>query len=210
MREFLDVGAHDGQTLQEVISHPFDRVFAFEPMAEQYENLRRRFGDGRQRFGAPTVELLPYGLSDRGGEMLVYGSNDEMEASVFPGKIDVDPRTATLCSFVEASAFFALRLSAGDDVTVKLNCEGSEIAILDNLADTGELWKIRRLMVDFDVRKIPGMEAEDQRICARLESLGFAGLARSEEVMVGDTHQERIRNWLNGVDRDEYLARAHR
>lgn len=37
MRIFLDVGAHDGQTLAEVLKpeYRFDRVYAFEPMPAQ-------------------------------------------------------------------------------------------------------------------------------------------------------------------------------
>lgn len=189
---FLDVGAHEGQTLEEVTKprYAFDRIFAFEPMPEQFVSLRERFEDD------PSVTLLMVGLSDRAGVFPVYGDNSRMEASIYPTKLDVDESIVTNCAFVCASAFFRDVIPNDERVIVKLNCEGSEIAILDDLIDSGEVWKIENLMIDFDIRKVRGREKEEDRILSKFAAIGFDRYFLSHDVMLGETHQERIAHWL--------------
>lgn len=196
-RIFLDIGAHDGQTLAEVIKpgHGFDQVFAFEPMPAQFDHLVGKFG------GSPRVHLLNYGLADVDGWRLMYGTNVDMEASIFPEKNDlVDPGFATLCAFTSASAFFRQHIPAGETVVAKLNCEGSEAIIINDMIDSGEIWKLSHFMVDFDVRKIPGQEHTESEVLARLAAIGFTRFVLSEEVMRGETHQARIANWLSTIE----------
>lgn len=195
MRVFLDVGAHEGQTLQEVVkrAYGFDRIYAFEPMPVQFARLESRFG------GDPRVTLCNFGLADRTAVMSVYGTNDGMEASIFPTKRDLDPSVATVCEFVAASDFFLANLTILDTVVVKLNCEGAEVPILNDLIDSGQVWKVDNVMVDFDVRKITGMEGEEARILERFGKIGFDRFSLCEDVMHGPTHQERIAAWLESL-----------
>ncbi len=196
MRIFLDVGSHDGQTLEEVVRprHGFDLIHAFEPSPGQYDTLTALYGD------APRVVLHNYGLSDATGVVQLFGDNLAMEASIFAAKNDVDERRAEWVQMVEASTFFRT-LPTGATVVVKLNCEGAEVPILLNLADTGAVHRASNIMVDFDVRKIPGMEGEEQRVLARLAEVGFTRYVLCEQVMRGATHQDRIRAWLNTLPR---------
>lgn len=189
---FLDVGAHEGQTLEVALRYGFDRIYAFEPMPDQYAALVRRFGR------LADVSLCNYGLTDRTASLRVYGTNEEMEASIYAAKADVDSDVVTECEFVEASEFFADHVSGG--AVVKLNCEGSEIPILDNLLDTGEIWKVANVMIDFDVRKIPGQEQHEDLLLERFRSVGFGRYSLREDVMLGETHAERIGCWLDLVD----------
>lgn len=183
---FLDVGAHDGQTLEEVTTdrYDFERIYAFEPAPAQYARLLERFA------AVPNVTLLNCGLSDQTGPLPLYGTNDAMEASLYPAKVDVDEYVARLCHFVKASEFFT---QLPDGLTVKLNCEGAEVAILDDLIDSGQIWKIASVLIDFDVRKIPGMEHREEQTLKRLADIGFD---RYCSWPPGATHQERIRAWL--------------
>lgn len=192
---FLDIGAHEGHTLEEVTkpAWPFTRIYAFEPMPDQYETLRARFGSDER------VSLLAYGLSNKSGAATLYGSNAGLEASLYADKIDVDETIATECLFVRASAFFEMTLNREEPVFVKLNCEGAEVPILDDLIDSGEIWKATNVMIDFDIRKVPGKESEAERILARLAEIGFDRYCLCEDVMHGATHQDRIAAWLRGV-----------
>jgi FkbM family methyltransferase len=191
MRVFLDVGAHEGQTLREVLAPEwaFDRIYAFEPASTEYDYLVASFVD-------PRLTIKAYGLWDRTATLPLFGSNDDMEASMFDAKTDVDGSIAMPCWFVEASEFFRKHIADTDTVIVKLNCEGAETAIMHNLIDSGEVWKIDHVMIDFDVRKIPGMESAETDLCERLEAIGFTNYAPSEQVMLGETHQDRIASWL--------------
>ena len=196
---FLDVGAHEGHTLEEVTTskYRFDKIYAFEPMMKQYKILVDRFSSVK------NLEMFNYGLADKTGVRYIYGTNADLGASIYQQKRDLDDRTvATECRFVEASQFFKEYIDPKDIVVVKLNCEGSEIIILNNLIDTGEINKINNVMIDFDVRKVDGMEHEEPKLLHRFEEMGFKNYCLCDNVMVGRTHQDRIANWLDhcGVD----------
>lgn len=192
-RIFLDVGAHEGQTLEEVIDpvYGFSRILAFEPMPRQFSVLKSREWPA-------TVELLNFGLSDHDGVATLYGQNDGMEASIYPTKKDVDASVKTDVSLRRASTFVD-ELPDGT-IVMKLNCEGAEVPILLDLISTGMIWKLAEIMIDFDIRKVEGFEGEERTIRSKLSEIGFDRFSLCEEVMVGPTHQERIRNWLLGID----------
>jgi hypothetical protein len=110
-------------------------------------------------------------------------------------------RRSTDCHFVRASEFFKAHIPGRATVVVKLNCEGAEVPILDDLADSGEIWKITNVMIDFDTRKVAGREAEADRILAKLDALGFDRYSLCENVMTlpGASHQQHIAQWLDGL-----------
>ena len=88
MRIFLDVGTHEGQTLEEVTKPrwEFDKVVGFEPMEPQRRIAEDAF---------PSVAVMPFGLSDKTGMGTLYGDNSHMEASVFATHRDADPSITT-------------------------------------------------------------------------------------------------------------------
>ena len=188
---FLDVGGHEGQTLEEATKPrwPFDRIHCLEPMPAQFDLLRDRF---------PDVTVHPFGLAAETGPRTLYGSNAGMESSIYSAKNDVDSNVETDCFFVAASQFVRYWCPTGD-LVVKLNCEGAEIEILDDLIDSGSIWRCANVMIDFDIRKVPGEEHHEQRILSRLRGIGFDRFSLCDDVMRGDTHQDRIANWLGGV-----------
>lgn len=192
---FLDIGTHDGQTLEEVVKplYEFKVIYSFEPMPKQYQHA---FGIYSQY---KYVKLFNYGLSDKTATMNLYGSNNNMGASIYATKRDVEPEIVTPCIFVEASKFFRDNLSVDDSVIMKLNCEGSEIPILNNLIDSGEIWKIANVMIDFDIRKVEGMGHEELLLMERFNTIGFDRYVLCDTVMVGSTHQARINNWLTSI-----------
>jgi hypothetical protein len=51
-------------------------------------------------------------------------------------------------------------------------------------------------MIDFDVRKIAAMKHRQAELEARLAPYGYPRVSTSKEVMKGDTHEVRIKNWL--------------
>ena len=191
---FLDVGGHDGQTLEELVKPgwPFTAVHSFEPMPDQFATLTERFGD--------RVECHNFGLLDRTGIVDVYGDNANMGSSVYADKVDVNAETVTACQMVRASEWFADHVV---EAAVKLNCEGSEVPILLDLCDSGEIHKVAAMMIDFDVRKIPSAKGGENEAIRRLADVGFDRFVLCEDSMHGDTHQDRTRAWLAvlGIER---------
>jgi FkbM family methyltransferase len=121
-RIFLDVGGHAGQTLNEIVSgkYDFDEIYCFEPMPREYGVLIERFKNDILK---NKLKVVNYGLLDKTEERNIYGTNNDMGASIYQEKYDLDNKyMSTLCSFVEASEFFKNNISDGDLVTMKLNC----------------------------------------------------------------------------------------
>jgi FkbM family methyltransferase len=194
MTTFLDVGGHEGQTLQEVTKErwAFDHIHCFEPMPTQADQLQKDWADD------PRVTIHSHGLSDHTGAVPMYGTNEGSEASIYLNKNDVNPDVVTTVQMVSASEWISDRCP-DDTLLLKLNCEGSEVPILDDLISSGLIWRIQDVMIDWDIRKVPGEEHHEQRILADMEAIGFTRFSLCDKVMRGATHQERIANWLRGV-----------
>jgi len=189
VRVFLDVGAHEGQTLEAVVGR-FDMIYAFEPMPLQYEILVGRFGED------PNIMLCNYGLAAKTGSRYLYGNNEAMDSSFYSDKVGVDESVATLCLFQRASTWFETYIETEDDVVMKLNCEGAEVEIMNDLLDSGEIVKVGHVMIDFDVRKVPSQQASEKELMMRMAREGFDRFSLCEDVMWGRTHRDRIENWL--------------
>lgn len=183
---FVDVGAHEGQTIEEVrrYCYPFDVIHAIEPMPEQAAWLRERF-----RFD-PRVIVHQFALSHTSGWTTMFGTNDHLEASLYAAKNDVDENIRTSVRAVRATQFFGT-IDAG--CVVNMNCEGAEVVILEDLLGSGEVERIAHLMVDFDARKVVGLEEAPRTIVKGLEQTNV-----DYRLMYPDlpTHAEQIAGWL--------------
>lgn len=128
--------------------------------------------------------------------------------SIFVDKINVDPADNTMCKFVRASDWFRDHVTETDEVYVKLNCEGSEVDIIEDLLDSNEYRKITSLGVSFDVRKIPSQSHREHEIKARLQDSGHLNWVDLESVYEG-SRRDAVRKWLAiaGADR---CSLAHR
>lgn len=188
MRVFVDIGAHEGQTLEEVVKPrwAFDAIYAVEPMPGEFAKLDRFTEDTR-------VRLVKAALSDCGGWLTMYGTNAELEASMFPEKDDVDTEVTTQVVALRATDYFESVVVG--DTFVKINAEGAEVPILRDLIASGEIKRIDHLLVDFDVRKIPGWGEVAFEVIADLRE---AGVSFREGFPYGVNHQARIASWLAG------------
>lgn len=192
---FLDVGGHRGQTIEEVSKplYSFDTIHCFEPLPRNSGEITARFGQIK------GLQIHTSGLSDKDAVLTIFeGKTGDLGASTkhsgHPGEW-----IETECSFVEASRFFRENIQDGDFVLMKLNCEGAECDILNNLIDSGEISKVHNVMIDFDVRKFRGLETEEHKLLARFQAIGFSRYSLASKVMVGKTHQARIANWIRSV-----------
>jgi len=190
MRTFLDIGSHEGQTLEEVTKPTwrFDRILAVEPMPREQDVLRQRFGEDER------VRLFANALGGRTGAVTMYGTNDLLEASVFARKNDVDEQVRTRVWQVQASRFIDLHVPADGPLYVNMNCEGGEVPILRDLLASGRIWRISALLVDWDCRKVPGMEGEAAKLIDAFRTIGFTRWTSDYADL--PTHQEQIAAWL--------------
>lgn len=199
MKLFLDVGAHKGQTARAVTAsrYAFDQIICFEPATECIPYI--------ESIGDKRITINPFGLWKETRKTRLFGAGD-IGASIFKDKaIAVSTKTAEI-QLVKASDWMSKNVKADDIVFMKLNCEGSECDILDDLIDSGEIYKIYNIMVDFDVRKIPSMRKREWKTRQKLRKHKIENVCFCENVMIGESHEDRIHNWLDQVGASETLS----
>lgn len=190
MKIFVDVGAHEGQTIEEVVKpeYGFDIIYALEPMPKQFDTLERNF------LGDPRVKARNVGLGAANASVVMYGGNEQLEASIYGDKNDVDENIHTLVKMLDAEDFF--RALPEGEVFVNMNCEGAELPILTHLIDSGAIDRIDYLLVDFDIRKIARLADREADLRFGLDA---SAVSWTCEYPVAETHQEMIGAWLRGV-----------
>lgn len=200
MRIFLDIGAHEGSTLQTVLDkkYNFDKIYSFEPVKTNYKYLQRNYVDER-------LTINEFGLLNETCEHLIYCAGAE-GGSVFKNKRQKQKKkypNSELCKFVKASDWFKDNLSHDDYVFGKINCEGAEIDILNDLLDSGEYDKLDHILIYFDVRKIKGKEYLEKEMIRRLNKLGKTNYLPAGDIRKGGKDfKERREYWL-----DKYLKK---
>jgi len=170
MRIFLDIGAWKGDTAESVLSskHQFDIIYCFEPQLDLCEDIRK--------IDSPKIKVVEFGLWNKTCTVPIYMDADKRVgrqadgATVYQDKFSSGNMRSVEVNMVKASDWFKENLNADDFIVMKMNCEGAECDILDDLMDSGEFNKVKALMVDFDVRKVPSQQYREQELVERLKN----------------------------------------
>jgi FkbM family methyltransferase len=182
----LDVGAHLGETLREVTRPQwrFDRIYCFEPASACWPMLDACI-DSR-------VEICHFGLWSASTRMMLHDPG-LIGASVKPQK--AISAQVEECAFVDVASWFAAHLKNDDVVFAKFNCEGAECEILARLLDTGEIRKVRHLVVHFDLRKIQALAMHADDMERRLQC-AHVPYIDARAIMHGRSLALKTANWL--------------
>jgi FkbM family methyltransferase len=196
MRVFLDIGAHTGETLDEVLKdkYAFDRVICFEPSQTCIQALNK------YAIKDPRVEILQIGLSNEDSTKTLYNPG-ELNGSIF-SENDSEDDVKESITLVDADTWYSKNLDPSDFVVIKTNCEGSEVNIIDSFLKGNSFNYFYTLLVTFDIRDYPSMAHKELEIRKRLKASGYKNFCFSDDMMIGPTHEKRIENWLSsfGVD----------
>lgn len=196
MRIFLDIGAHSGETLNEVLKekYAFDRVICFEPSNVCMPSLKQ-YADLDSR-----VEIQQIGLSNIDGEETLYNSG-ELNGSIFQEENGISDSHESI-TLADAHSWYLKNLNPSDFVVIKTNCEGSEVNIIDSFLKGHTFKNFYSLLITFDIRDYPSQAYKEVEIRQRLKNSGYKNFCFSDDVMIGPTHEQRIANWLKtfGVD----------
>ena len=178
-RIFLDVGAHEGQTIEMMLQPRFkiDHIVGFDPSPLCHTILDRKFGANQK------VYIVKAGLWSKTCEMDLHndGSQGGSVHADYQTTCNPEPRI-THCKLIKASDWFSEYVSPDDEVFLKLNCEGSECEIILDLLDTEEYDKVKAVFVDFDVRKSPSQKHKEAELRERMKALNITNL----HVYMGD------------------------
>jgi len=150
MSILLDVGAHFGQTTVIAIDPKwgFKEIHAFEPSKMAFERLKR--------IKSEILICHNFGLFSNNTERELLNAG-EVGASVYKRNPN-SQQTKELITLLRASDWLSENLDWEKNIYLKLNCEGSEVDILQDLIDSGLISKFKAIYIDFDIRKIPGQE----------------------------------------------------
>ena len=91
-------------------------------------------------------------------------------------------------ALIRASKFVTENIKDDDFVALKMNCEGSEVLILRDLMRSGAICSIDTAYIDFDIRKIPSQQAEEQKLIADIHACGFHNYVLSHELCMVKTY----------------------
>ncbi|MFL6230127.1 MAG: hypothetical protein ACJ741_15250 [Pyrinomonadaceae bacterium] len=212
MKVFIDVGSNTGQTIGALFEPPdgfgrtfckygFDRIFCFEPVAELHPDLAAEYQD-------PRITFYALGLWNKNCERPIFSPGSQ-GGSIFVDKVNVDPQHSTMCQFTRASDWFREHLTETDEVYIKVNCEGCEADIIEDLLDAKEFRKITSLGVTFDVRKIPSQRHREEEIKRRLAEEGYENYV-DLNCLPYHSHRQMIQDWLSiaGADRQTLADRV--
>jgi FkbM family methyltransferase len=134
----FDVGAYTGLWSEAMSKRYSCRIQAFEPVRRFYLAAAKRLGSH------PNVQVHNFGLWTSRRTMEVGISEDSS------GLFSDAPKE--MCQFDNISQW--VRFFGKVDV-IGMNCEGSEYALLDHLARSGEIARVRFLLVQFhDIRQL--------------------------------------------------------
>jgi FkbM family methyltransferase len=153
-RVFLDVGAHHGESIFKALDPRlhFDRIVAFEPSVNGCLRIAR--------INSKIIQIESYGLGESNESATLFGAGN-LGGSIFSGKTGIENRDVTeTIEIKNASLILKPFLEEYDECFLKLNCEGSEIAILSSLASENLLGKFKDIYIDWDARKIPALKNE--------------------------------------------------
>ena len=189
MKIFLDVGGHNGETLNIALnpSWGFDCIHTFEPSLSRYSVLKK-FRDKR-------LYVHNFGLGAKSESRKFYGAGT-VGGSIYSNKIFADKNALKYIEeveVVEASSWILNNTNSDDQIFLKMNCEGSEADILENLIDTKTIFRISSIYVDFDVRKIPGQEFRQALLESSMESQNID--FHSPEKL-GNKGERAVEEWL--------------
>jgi FkbM family methyltransferase len=195
VKVFLDVGAHFGETLPAVLDprFGFDRVYCFEPAPECWPKLRRA-GDDR-------VVLCRFGLWKETADVALYDAGS-VRGSIFD-EAKTAGAPASKVRLVRATEWFRRHLPPGAAVYTKLNVEGSECDILDDLVASGEIERVASTLVHFDVRRFPSQRHREDETRAALDRAGYRRYVDAADVP-SRSIVDRVQRWLREAGAEEH------
>jgi len=172
-RIFIDVGSHHGQTIEMLLRPRFkiDHIFGFDPAPSCQKILEAKFADN------PKVTIVKAGLWSRECDMELEneGSQGGTVHKDYQTTCNPEIRTA-MCKFIRASDWFRDNISQDDKVFLKLNCEGSECEVVNDLLDSGEYNKVSDTLIDFDIRKSPSQRHKEDELRQKMEKMNIKNL----------------------------------
>ena len=190
---FIDVGGHRGQALEVALNpkYGFSQYIILEPSSAAFKFLKK--------FKDEKIKLYPFGLGNKQSQTFLYNSGTP-GASIFINKFKnivfkelVEIRKASDClrPHLQNSKCF-----------IRINCEGSEIEIIEDLLNSQLLENNHSFLVDFDILKITPTYDLDNF----LDKLAKLDLNISRKPYGGGSTREQVIKWLDSELQNDIVS----
>jgi len=150
----VDVGGYQGDWSAEISARYTSNIYIFEPVKDYYLSILRRFNRN------PKIKVFKYGLADKRSKEKICLANDG--SSTYKSKPEKEE-----IILQKASSFLA-KQNIKDIDLMKINIEGGEYALCDDLIKNNVIKKINNLMIQFhDI--VPDAKNKMQKLHKRLK-----------------------------------------
>ncbi len=162
----------------------FEKYLVFEPSQDALDYLRN--------YSDEKITLFPFGLGKEDIDTWLYNPGT-VGASIFVDKFKGRSSVSKeLISIRKASVILKPYLEK-NKIYVRINCEGSEIDIIDELLNANLLRSSHSFLVDFDILKINPMYPIEN-LFSRLEK---NGIKISRKPFGGGSTKTQVKKWLD-------------
>lgn len=171
----FDVGAHQGQTIEEYSKlFPNARFFSFEPFPETYERLSRHQSD--------RVRTFPFGFSDKAENQTFFTNKGSGTNSLLPlsdaaqatwnGHKDLYATGSVECQFMTLDQF-VLENSVSQIEFLKIDVQGAEYSVIEGGAHTLKSGTVNVLKCELIMAKTYEGQVPLHRYLKRFDELDF-------------------------------------
>jgi hypothetical protein len=113
--------------------------------------------------------IKQFGLGESNSQLDLFGAG-YLGGSVYKTKIGISrPEVTETIEIKDAATILKPYLESFDECFLKLNCEGSEIAVLKSLGEANLLGRFKSIYIDWDARKVPQLKDEIPKIMMVLD-----------------------------------------
>ena len=160
---FIDCGAHCGESiiLAKDLFGIDTIIYAFEPIPSLATKLEYNWATDKR------VNIIQAAVSDSNGTANLYLSREFSDGStIIPTKLtgDLALDSPIQVKTIRLADWIAKNYDSRDSMYVKLDIEGAEFVVLQDLLKSGQNAKISRLFVEWHDDKLPGQAYHEQRI----------------------------------------------
>lgn len=181
LKIFMDIGSHFGESLEEALRpiYDFDLVFAIEPSTHCHVKLNK-FKDDR-------IKFFKLAITDNNGEASLFGSGS-IGASLYSDKKNNWKKCENVKT-MKFSDFINANTKPEDEIYIKINIEGSEITLLEEIRIITR--NIVSMLLSVDIGKIPSLMKYNYEFNESIKDLPFPVHIRNHK-----DNQIAINKWL--------------
>ena len=139
----FDVGGYEGSFTTRLLDKNSKSFFyIFEPIYKYYKSIKKKFEN------VDNVSVFPFGLSDENKTIPLELNFDRTSHN---GVLDIDSNYEL--SNLKSISDFVIEKKIEQIDLLKLNVEGAEYEILDNLISTNLMDKVKTLLIQFHLNQ---------------------------------------------------------